>query len=204
MGIAEAKKYIQELHKKQDNPYLWPDFLTGLPDKAAILKKLDEVFPQIGEYSIVYVRIANIHPYLIKYGPNKHAEIIQWAAATLKTTSAKCKNSFVGTLSTHDFIAMCKTKNIPKLFKEAGKAFSKKVESYYSKDDLKNSTTLSFMDNKGQKVRVGLIKLIAVVTDKKLNVKRSHLIQEMGRVCEALEGTDEDLIIMTDDMVCRD
>ncbi len=204
MGIAEAKKYIQDLHKKQDNPYLWPDFLTGLPDKAAILKKLDEVFPQIGEYSIVYVRIANIHPYLIKYGPNKHAEIIQWAAAILKTTSAKCKNSFVGTLSTHDFIAMCRTKNIPKLFKEAGKAFSKKVEAYYSKDDLKNSTTLSFMDNKGQKVRVGLIKFIAVVTDKKLNVKRSHLIQEMGRVCEALEGTDEDLIIMTDNMVCRD
>ena len=204
MGIAEAKRYIQDLHKKQDNPYLWPDFLTGLPDKAAILKKLDEVFPQIGEYSVVYIRIANIHPYLIKYGPNKHAETIQWAAAILKTTSAKCKNSFVGTLSTHDFIAMCKTKNISKLFKEAGKMFGKKVESYYSKEDLKNRTTLSFMDSKGQKVRVGLMKLIAVVADKKLNVKRSHLIQEMGRVCEALEGTDDDLIIMTDNMICRD
>ncbi len=39
MGLAEAKKYIQELHKKQSDPFLWPDYLTGLPDKAAIIKK---------------------------------------------------------------------------------------------------------------------------------------------------------------------
>ena len=39
MGFKEAKKYISELHKKQDDPYLWPDYLTGLPDKNAIVQK---------------------------------------------------------------------------------------------------------------------------------------------------------------------
>lgn len=203
MGITEAKKYIRQLHKKQDNPYLWPDFLTGLPDKAAIIKKLETVFPQLGKYSIAYVRIGNIHPYLIKYGPDKHAEIIQWAAAILSTASARCTNSFVGTLSTHDFIVMCKAKNVPKLLKEAGKTFSRKIEDYYSKDDRKSRTTLSFKRN-GEEVKVGLMKFVAVIADKKLKVKRSYLIQDMGKVCESLEGTDNDMIIMTDDMVCRD
>lgn len=203
MGITEAKKYIRQLHKKQDNPYLWPDFLTGLPDKAAIIKKLETVFPQLGKYSIAYVRISNIHPYLIKYGPDKHAEIIQWAAAILSTASARCTNSFVGTLSTHDFIVMCKAKNVPKLLKEAGKIFSRKIEDYYSKDDRKSRTTFSFKRN-GEEVNVGLMKFVAVIADKKLKVKRSHLIQDMGKVCESLEGTGNDMIIMTDDMVCRD
>src|SRR5574340_253924 len=126
MGLTEAKKYIQDLHKKQSNPFLWPDYLTGLPDKAAIIKKVDEVSPKLGDYSLVYVRIANIHPYLLKYGPEKHAEIIQWAAAILKTTAEKCPQSFVGTLNTHDFIATCRTKNMVKLFDEAREMFRKK------------------------------------------------------------------------------
>jgi hypothetical protein len=43
MGLVEARKYIQDLHKRQSNPYLWPDYLTGLPDKAAIIKKMSEI-----------------------------------------------------------------------------------------------------------------------------------------------------------------
>lgn len=203
MGITEAKKYIQELHKKQDNPYLWPDYLTGLPDKAAIIKKLEEVFPKLGEYSVVYVRIANIHPYLIKYGPNRHADAIQWAAAILKTTSQKCTKSFVGTLSTHDFIAICKSSNIPRLFKEAGSLFSKKVSTFYTKEDREKGTILSFNKPGGEVVRVGLMKLIAVVADKKLNIKKSHLIQDMGKVCQTLEDSDQDIMLMTDDLACR-
>jgi hypothetical protein len=62
VGVAEARRYIEELHKKQENPYLWPDFLTGLPDKAAIINKLEDVFPKLGGLSIAYVRIINIHP----------------------------------------------------------------------------------------------------------------------------------------------
>ncbi|MEW6107681.1 MAG: hypothetical protein AB1632_00715 [Nitrospirota bacterium] len=203
MGMTEAKKYIQQLHKKQDNPYLWPDFLTGLPEKAAIIKKLEDIFPKLGKYSVAYTRIANIHPYLIKYGPNKHADIIQWAAAILKTTAEKCKDSFVGTLSTHDFIIICETKKMGKLVEEAGKVFKKKVETYYTKEDLSKKTTLSFNRNGGEKVNIGLMKLISVIVDKKLNVKKSHLIQDMGRACEALEGTDDEIMTMTENMICR-
>lgn len=204
MGLLEAKKYIRALHKKQDNPYLWPDYLTGLPDKAAILKKLEEVFPKLGEYTVAYIRIANVHPYLIKYGPDRHAEIIQWAAAILQSTSKKCKGSFIGTLSTHDFIAICKTRNLEKLFNEAGRLFSKKMESFYTKEDLQKKITLSFRKNGNEVINIGLIKLIAVIADRKLNAKRSRLIQDMGRVCEALEGTDENIIFMNEDMVCKD
>lgn len=203
MGLTEAKKYIQQLHRKQDNPYLWPDFLTGLPDKAAIIRKLDEVFPKLGEYSVVYVRIANVHPYLIKYGPDRHAEIIQWAAAILKTASQKCAQSFVGTVSTHDFIAVCKSANITKFFNEVRILFSKKIESFYTKQDLEKGTILSFNRPGGEIVSVGLMRLVAVVADKKLNTRKSRLIQDMGKVCEALEDTNEHMMIMNEDLVCR-
>ncbi|MDH4233309.1 MAG: hypothetical protein OEW04_14925, partial [Nitrospirota bacterium] len=150
MVMNEAKQYIQDLRKKQKNPYLWPDYLTGLPDKAAIIKKMDEVFPKLGEYSIVYVRIANIQPYLIKYGSDSHAEIIQWAAAILKTSADKRSNSFVGTLSTHDFIVMCQTKKMAKLLEEVREMFRKKVSTFYSKEDLRKEMTLSFDRNDGK------------------------------------------------------
>jgi|MudIll2142460700_1097286.scaffolds.fasta_scaffold24174_2 GGDEF domain-containing protein len=204
MGLVEAKKYIQDLHKKQNNPYLWPDYLTGLPDKSAIIKEMDEVFPTAGEYSISYIRIANIQPYLLKYGPDKHAEIIQWAAAILKTTYDKCPHSFIGAFNTHDFVGMCKTKNMVKLFEEAQEMFRKKAAAYYSKNDLAKGITLSFDKNDGEKVSRGLMKLIAVVADKKLKVKKSQLIRNMTRICEAIEGTKDEIVVMNNDMILKD
>jgi len=204
MATSEAKKYIQDLHKKQKNPYLWPDYLTGLPDKASIIKKMDEVFPKLGEYSIAYVRIANIQPYLIKYGPDRHAEIIQWAAAILKTSFDRNPNGFVGTLSTHEFIGMYQTKKMAKVFDEAREAFRKKVSAFYSKEDLRNDLTLSFGGNDGKKINRGLMKFIAVVADRKLRVKKGQLIRNMARICDAIEGTESEIVVMTDDMIQRD
>jgi hypothetical protein len=204
MGLVEARKYIQDLHKKQSNPYLWPDYLTGLPDKHAIIKKMDEVFPAAGEYSVSYIRIANIQPYLLKYGPDKHAEIIQWAAAILKTTFENCPDSFIGAFNTHDFVGMCKTKNMVKLFEKAQDMFRKKTASYYSKNDLSKGITLSFAGNDGEKVNCGLMKLIAVVADKKLRVKKSHLIRNMARTCEAIEATKDEIVVMSNDMIIRE
>jgi GGDEF domain-containing protein len=204
MVTSGAKKYIQDLHKKQKNPYLWPDYLTGLPDKPSIIKKMDEVFPKLGEYSIAYVRIANIQPYLIKYGTDRHAEIIQWAAGILKTSADRSSNSFVGTLSTHEFIGMYQTKKMVKLLDEAREAFRKKVSTFYSKEDLKNDLTLSFERNDGKKINLGLMKFIAVVADRKLRVKKGQLIRNMARICDAIEGTESEIIFMTDDMIQRD
>lgn len=195
MSITEAKKYIQELHKRQENPDLWPDFLTGLPDKAAIIKKLAEVYPRLGEYSIAYVRIANIHPYLLKYGPDRHADIIQWAAAILKTSCARCPKCFVGTISTHDFIIMCETTNMIKHLSEANKLFKKRIEAFYAKGDLKSKTTMSFTRN-GERIKIGLVKLIGVVVDQPPGFAKSHLIQAMGRVCEAMEATGDEIRLM--------
>jgi len=204
MGLTEAKKYIQDLRKKQSNPFLWPDYLTGLPDKSAIIKKMDEFFSKLGEYSVVYLRIDNIQPYLLKYGPAKHAEIIQWAAAILKTSSDKCPNSFVGTLNTHDFIAICETKNMGTIIEEAREIFRKKASTYYSQKDLAKGVTLSFDRNDGKKVNLGLMKFIAVVAGRKLRVKRRRLILDMARICEALEGTEEDIVVMSNDMILKD
>ncbi len=204
MVMNEAKQYIQDLRKKQKNPYLWPDYLTGLPDKAAIIKKMDEVFPKLGEYSIVYVRIANIQPYLIKYGSDSHAEIIQWAAAILKTSADKRSNSFVGTLSTHDFIVMCQTKKMAKLLEEVREMFRKKVSTFYSKEDLRKEMTLSFDRNDGKKINFGLMKFVAVAADKKFRVNKGQLIRNMAKVCDAMEATENEVVIMTNDMLQRD
>jgi GGDEF domain-containing protein len=199
MGVAEARRYIEELHKKQENPYLWPDYLTGLPDKAAIIRKLEEVFPRLGKLSVAYVRLANIHPYLVKYGPDKHAEVIQWAAAILKTTCEKCENCFVGTLSTHDFVVMCDASKMAKHLKDAAGIFRKKAEMYYANEDLKNKAVMSFSRN-GKTVNIGLMKLVSVIVDKKPPVEKKNLFQHMGRVCEAMESGGDDITVMTRDM----
>ena len=204
MGLIDAKKYIKDLHKKQSNPLLWPDYLTGLPDKSAIIKKIGEVFSKLGEYSVVYLRIDNIQPYLLKYGPAKHAEVVQWAAAVLKTSSDKFPNSFVGRLNTHDFIAICETKNVVSLVEEVREIFRKKASTYYSQKDLAKGVTLSFYRNDGKKIDLGLMKFVAVVVNRKLRLKRNSLILDMARICDAITGTEEDIAVMSNDMISRD
>lgn len=204
MGLREAKKYISDLRKKQNNPYLWPDYLTGLPDKSAILRKLEEIYPNMGKYSVAYVRISNIQSYLIKYGPNSHADIIQWAAAILKTSADSRKNGFVGTLSTHDFMVICDCRDMQKLMEQASALFSKRITEYYSKVDMKKQETLSFKQRDGESVRIGLMKLVYVIADKKLPVKKSDLVLNMARVCDALESSGDELVILTQDMLCTD
>ncbi len=185
MGLKEAKKYIAELHRKQDDPYLWPDFLTGLPDKAAIIQKVSEVYDQIGEYCISVIKIANIQPYLIKYGPDRHAEIIQWTAAILKTTADKYK-TFVGTCCTHDFIAVCNTKSSKTFINEATKLFEKKALTLYNKEDLKKGKVLSFM-KEGKRIDIGFMKLISCSISDKTDIPKDHLIPHLGKLCIELE-----------------
>lgn len=201
MSLSDARKYIAALRKKQNNPYLWPDYLTGLPDKSAILRKLEEIYPKMGNYSVAYVRISNIQSYLIKYGPNRHADIIQWAAAILKTSADSRKNGFAGTLSTHDFMVICECRDMQKLMEQASALFSKRIADYYSKDDMKKQETLSFKKSDGKSVKIGLMTLVCVVADKKLPVKKSDLIINMARVCDALEGNDDEMVVMTKDML---
>jgi GGDEF domain-containing protein len=204
MGIAEAKKYIADLHKRQKNPHLWPDYLTGLPDKASILRKLEEVSPRLGRHSIAYVRISNIQPYLIKYGPDRHADIIQWAAAILKTSADSLGKGFAGTLGTHDFMVMCECRDMQQFAERTSALFRKRAVDYYSAADLKKKSTLSFRKNDGKAVRMGLMKLVYVIADRKLPVKGSDLILNMAKACDALEGSDDDMVFMTKEMLCTD
>jgi len=204
MGLSDARKYIQQLRKRQNDPFLWPDFLTGLPDKAAILKKLEDVYPKLGKISVAYVRISNIRSYVIKYGPNHHADIIQWAAAILKTSAARCKNGFVGTLSTHDFMVMCESREMPKLMDEAADLFEKQMRNYYSHKDLKDRTTFSFTKEMGTDIRIGLMKLVYVIADTKLSVERGDLILNMAGICDAVEGAGEDMMVLSQDMICTE
>jgi len=143
MGIAEAKKYIADLRRKQGDPAQWPDFLTGLPDKTVIVRKVNEVCSRLDRYAITYLRIGNIEPYLLKYGSERHMEIIQWAAAILKTTVDKY-NGFLGAYDTHDFVTICRKKDVKAFLGEASDTFDKKIKSFYSEDDLKKKAVLSF------------------------------------------------------------
>ncbi|TAN43132.1 MAG: hypothetical protein EPN25_01415 [Nitrospirae bacterium] len=193
MSLTDAKKYIDDLHKRQENPLLWPDFLTGLPGKSAIIKQLDKAYPNLGTYAVAYIRIANIHPYLIKYGPDRHAEIIQWAAAILKTSCEKCAGCFIATVSTHDFVIICKTKTMSKHLKDVMKTFDRKVETFYTAEDRKSRTILSFIRS-GEKVTIGLIKMIAVVTDSDPGIEKSQLIREMGKACDGLAAGSQNIL----------
>lgn len=204
MGLKSAKKYLSDLRKKQNNPYLWPDYLTGLPDKPAILRKLQEIYPLMGKYAVAYVRISNIQSYLVKYGPDRHGDIIQWVAAILKTSADTCNDGFAGTLNTHDFIVICKSADMQKLLQQAATLFSNRLADYYSVGDMKKQETLSFRKSDGKTVSMGLMKLSCVIADKKLPVSKSDLIINMARICDAIECSGDDMIIMTRDMLNRE
>jgi hypothetical protein len=181
MGLKEARRYINELHRKQGDPYLWPDFLTGLPDKKAVIRKKNEIYPLLGKYAISYVRIANIHPYLIKYGAGSHAGIIHWAAAILKTTAEKY-NGFVGAFETHDFVVISEAKAMKEILKEASQLFEKKARTFYSAEDLKRKTILSFT-REGEKVEIGFMRLTNCTLDSKTDIPRDSLLPHLERLC---------------------
>jgi hypothetical protein len=64
--------------------------------------------------------------------------------------------------------------------------------------------TLSFDRNDGKKVNLGLMKFVAVVVNSKLRLKRSSLIPDMARICDAIAGTEKDVAVMSNDMISRD
>jgi hypothetical protein len=185
MGLREAKKYITELHRKQGNPYLWPDFVTGLPDTSAIVKKTGEVYPKLGKYAVSFIRIANIHPYLVKYGPGRHSEIIQWAAAVLKTTMDEHKG-FVGALGSHDFVAVCRAGRTEDFLREASATFEKKINTFYSKEDLERKTIMSF--KKGNRtINIGLMRLLHATANGSTRIPEESLIPHLAKLCSDME-----------------
>lgn len=202
MGMNEAKRYVRELRKRQNDPFLWPDYLTGLPGKAAILRKFGEIRPRLGKYAVSYVRIANVEPYLFKYGADRHADIIQWAAAVLKTGYGNSESAFVGVLNTHDFIVMGEAKDMVLQFKKAARLFRRRVETFYSKDDLKKGTTLSFRRD-GMLIKIGLMRLVASVVERKTAQSGDQIFRYMARHCQSLEHSQTDVTVIEEDQVSR-
>lgn len=193
MGLREAKKYIDKLRKKQDNPYLWPDFLTGLPDRAAVLNKIERIFPRIGRYGIAYIRISNIHPYLLKYGSERHADVIQWAAGILKTLSDESRGIFVGTVGTHDFVLIAKSGELKGMVKKANKLFRNKMKGFYSKEDIKRGYVISFDRDDGERVEIGFMGLISALLTSPPSVERMNLIPALEGVCRGMEQSGEEI-----------
>jgi GGDEF domain-containing protein len=186
MSMKDARKYISDLHKKQGNPYLWPDFVTGLPNTSAIIKKTNEAYPKLGRLSISYIRIGNIHPYLIKYGTNRHSEIIQWTAAILKTAVEKHKG-FVGVLGSYDFVTVCNAKKTEECMKEAFRLFEKKIKTFYSEQDLKKKSVFSFKRD-GETITLGLMKLIAASVDRPTRIAKKNIINHLAERCSEMEN----------------
>ncbi len=185
--MPEANKYIKELHRKQSDPGNWPDYLTGLPGKSAILQELDKVYPRLGRYSVAYVRITNIYPYLIKYGYSHHADLIEWSAAILKTTAEGLdEGSFVGTINTHDYIVISKQTAIDEILKRSQELFAKKANACFTPEDRKKGVILSFQAD-GKTMRVGLMKLIYATTDKKLNLPKIDILPYLAGLCSKME-----------------
>ncbi len=180
MSIKEAQKYISDHRKRQSDPFLWPDFMTGLPDRSAVQKTLDTYFSKQKTHVIAYICISNIQPYLVKYGSKKHIEIIQWAAGILKTT-ADVHKGFVGILDTHDFVAVVKKTEFDKFIKTVTQRFAKKTRSFYTDKDLKNDYVLSFSRD-GKDVEMGLMSLAFSCTEGR-EIPRERLLQELERSC---------------------
>ena len=187
MGLPEVNKYIKDLRKKQSDPGNWPDYLTGLPGKSAILHELDKIYPKLGRHAVAYVRIANIYPYLIKYGYSHHADLIEWSAAILKTTAEGLdESSFVGTINAHDYIIIAKQSAINEILEKSQELFAKKAHPCYTAEDRKKGVILSF-EAGGKVMRVGLMKLIFAVKDKNTDVPRIEILPYLAGVCSKME-----------------
>jgi GGDEF domain-containing protein len=186
MGLKEAKEYIRRLHKLQGDPYKWPDYLTGLPDRTAILKTIGEVYAKQGKHSISLVRISNVHSYLLKYGSSRHAEIIQWAAAILKTTAAEYKGAFVGAAGTHEFVVICRPEYSEELLRKARDLFVRKTRSFYDEKDLENNYILSF-ERDGEKIHIGFMDLLYSSADTSGGIEKNNIIPHLARLCTEME-----------------
>lgn len=182
MSIKEAQKYINGHRKRQADPFLWPDFMTGLPDRAAVQHMIDKHFNKLDTHLIAYICIDNIQPYLVKYGSKNHIEIIQWAAGILKTT-ADAHKGFVGIMDTHDFVAIIKNSEFEKFIKTVSDRFSRKTRSFYSEKDLENGYVLAFSRD-GKDIKMGLMSLEHTTTRGR-EIPRERLLQELERSCAA-------------------
>lgn len=160
----------------------WPDFLTGLPDHAAVVRKVDEVYDKLGHYCVVYFRIDNIDPYLAKYGTDRHVEIIEWAAAILKTSIDNYKG-FVGTVGTHEFLAVCLASDCEEIVETTRKAFRKRTRDFYRPDDLKEGAVLSFSTNVGKNIRLGLMDFKCCIADYNCDVSKDKFIPNLKEIC---------------------
>jgi len=187
LSLTRAKEYIRKLHSRQSNPDLWPDFLTGLPDKAAVLRRVNEAIPRLGSQSVAYVRIANINPYLLKYGAEHHAALVQWAAAILRTVADEYgRGNFVGALKTHDFVVVGRTANVEAIVTRAGTLFRKRTHSMYTEQDLEREYIISFQKGRAR-IKIGLMRLIHVLADNSCNLGQGEFIAMMQELCSEAE-----------------
>ncbi len=184
MGLQEAKKYITQLSRKQGKPELWPDFLTGLPDKSATVLKVTKAIEK-GRGGILYIRIADVEPYLVKYGSKKHAEIVKWAAAILQTTAEKY-NAFVGYYDTHDFVVILRKRDIKGFTDEVRKLFQKKAESFYSEKDVKQRSVISF-EGSGGHVDVGLMRFVFASSESTDGNSAEKILPALARTARKAE-----------------
>lgn len=187
MSLQRARRYIQELHRKQDNPYLWPDYLTGLPDQRAVVKKVLDIYPKIGRFAICYLRIANIEPYLMKYGYDNHAEIIQWAAAILKSVAIETGQTFVGKAATHEFVVITRASKISDFTKKANSLLRRKLKQWYNEDDLKRGYIFAYTDSSGIERQAGLLKFVCAYVDRPLNLEKMELLPYLKTLCRKAE-----------------
>jgi GGDEF domain-containing protein len=186
LGVQEAKRYITELRRRQQDPLLWPDFLTGLPDERAVVRAIHDIYPKLRHYSITLIRIANIEPYLVTHGTSRHREVIEWAAAILKTTMDR-HGGFVGKFRMHDFIAVCETKKLPAFLREASRTFEAKMKEFYTREAVKEKTLLSFTSF-GREVSFGLMGLVSCSVNGKDGIPKERVIEYLLELCPDVEG----------------
>ena len=187
LSLTRAKEYIRKLHSKQSNPNLWPDFLTGLPDKAAVLRRVNETLPRLGTQAVAYVRIANINPYLLKYGAEHHAELVQWAAAVLRTSADDYgRGYFVGAVKTHDFVVLGRTPNVEGIVRKANSLFLKRTRNMYSEQDLERGYIISFQKGRAR-VNIGLMRLIYVLADSSCSLGQGEFMGTLQELCAEAE-----------------
>ncbi len=187
MSLQRARRYIEQLHRRQDNPYLWPDYLTGLPDQRAVVRKVSEVYPRIGRFAICYLRIANIEPYLMKYGYDNHSEIIQWAAAILKSVASETGQTFVGKAGTHEFVVITRPSKTAEFIRKANTLLRRKLRHWLNEEDIKRGYIFTFTDVTGQVRKAGLLKFVCAYVDRPVEVEKLELLPYLKNLCRKAE-----------------
>lgn len=153
--------------------------LTGLPGNIQIEIELKRRVAGRKLYAVLYADLDNFKAYNDKYGFMNGDEVIKFTANIMRDAIQKygIKGDFLGHIGGDDFVAIVAYENAKKIGREIIKEFDKKINEFYSEEDVKNGY-IKILNRKGKMEKYPLMTItVSMVSNK---YKKYNSVLEIG------------------------